>query len=111
MASEARATSFIAIARGEVPKDHWYNLNRALTNTFGYKALASWSGTMFEYFMPYQIMKSFKNTIWDLTYNSVIDAQVYYGREKNTPGEYQNQLFMSLIYLRIINIRPLEYLV
>lgn len=85
MASEARATSFITIARGEVPKDHWYNLNRALTNTFGYKALASWSGTMFEYFMPYQIMKCYKDTIWDLTYSSVIDAQIYYGREKNTP--------------------------
>lgn len=85
MASEARATSFITIARGEVPKEHWYNLNRAITNTFGYKALASWSGTMFEYFMPYQIMKSYKNTIWDLTYSSVIDAQIYYGREKNTP--------------------------
>lgn len=85
LASESRATSFIAIARGIVPKEHWYKLSRNLTNAFNSKALASWSGTMFEYFMPYQIMKCYKDTIWNLTYDGVINAQINYAKEKHVP--------------------------
>ncbi|MDZ7548074.1 glucoamylase family protein, partial [Clostridium perfringens] len=62
-----------------------YNLSRNMTKAFGEKSLASWSGTMFEYFMPFQIMKSFRKTIWDLTYSSVINAQKNYGEKKNIP--------------------------
>lgn len=85
MASEARIASFLAIARGEVPRSHWYNLSRNMTKAFGQKSLVSWSGTMFEYFMPFQIMKDFKNTIWDLTYSSVVNAQKIYGEKKRIP--------------------------
>ncbi|WP_291706601.1 glucoamylase family protein [Clostridium sp.] len=85
MASESRTTSFLTIARGEIPKEHWYNLNRNMSKVFGFKTLASWSGTMFEYFMPYQIMKSFDNTIWSLTYSSVLKAQMSYGDKKDVP--------------------------
>ena len=85
MASEARISSFLTIARGEIPKEHWYNLSRNMTKAFGEKTLVSWSGTMFEYFMPYQLMKSFDNTIWSLTYSSVIKAQKIYAEKKNIP--------------------------
>ncbi len=85
MASESRITSFLTIARGEIPKEHWYNLNRNISKAFGFKTLASWSGTMFEYFMPYQLMKSFDNTIWSLTYSSVLKAQMSYGDKKDVP--------------------------
>lgn len=85
MASEARIASFLAIARGEIPKEHWYNLSRNMSKPFGFKTLASWSGTMFEYFMPFQIMKSFDNTIWSLTYSSIVNGQRAYGEKKNIP--------------------------
>ncbi|WP_300383855.1 glucoamylase family protein [Clostridium sp.] len=85
MASEARIVSLISIARGEVPKSHWYNLSRNMTKGQGYKALASWSGTMFEYFMPFQIIKNYKNTLWNLTYDSVIKGQIAYGNNKKVP--------------------------
>ncbi|SDP07582.1 GH36-type glycosyl hydrolase domain-containing protein [Clostridium gasigenes] len=85
MASEARTASFLAIARGEVPKSHWYNLSRNMTKAFGQKSLVSWSGTMFEYFMPFQIMKSYKETLLDVTYNSVIEAQKDYASNRKTP--------------------------
>lgn len=85
MASEARVASFLTIARGEIPKEHWYNLSRNMSKPFGLKTLVSWSGTMFEYFMPFQIMKSFDNTIWSLTYSSVVKGQMVYGEKKNIP--------------------------
>lgn len=52
MASEARQTSFIAVARGQVAPRHWRRLSRMLVGDNDYSGMASWTGTMFEYFMP-----------------------------------------------------------
>ena len=49
LASEARLASFIAIATGKLPQEHWFKLGRALTPAGGRRALLSWSGSMFEY--------------------------------------------------------------
>ena len=53
MASEAMLTSFLAIARGDVPARHWRRLGRGQLQKDGFRGLASWSGTMFEYLMPF----------------------------------------------------------
>ena len=50
--SEARTTSYFAIATGQVPREHWNRLSRVLIGRDGYLGLASWTGTMFEYLMP-----------------------------------------------------------
>ena len=52
MASEAMLTSYLAVARGEAPKKHWRRLGRAQLQKDGFRGLASWTGTMFEYLMP-----------------------------------------------------------
>ena len=52
MASEAMLTSYLAIAKGDVPKKHWRRLGRGQLMKDGYRGLASWTGTMFEYRMP-----------------------------------------------------------
>ena len=52
MASEAMLTSYLAIARGQVPIRHWRRLSRAQLQKDRYRGLASWTGTMFEYLMP-----------------------------------------------------------
>ena len=52
MASEALLTSYLAVARGDVPARHWRRLSRAQLQKDGYRGLASWTGTMFEYLMP-----------------------------------------------------------
>ncbi|MGL5153006.1 MAG: GH36-type glycosyl hydrolase domain-containing protein [Clostridium sp.] len=85
LASEARCASFLAIATWEVPKSHWFNLGRAISKTFSNKSLVSWSGTMFEYFMPSLIMKNYKGTLLDLTYDSVIKSQKAFGQQKKVP--------------------------
>src|SRR5262249_52397175 len=52
LASEARLASFVGIAKGDVPQQHWFRMGRALTKVDGGRALISWTGTMFEYVMP-----------------------------------------------------------
>src|SRR4029079_3495804 len=45
LASEARRTSLLAMATGDVPQEHWFRLGRQLTTVHGRRALISWSGT------------------------------------------------------------------
>jgi cyclic beta-1,2-glucan synthetase len=52
MASEARLTGYIAVAKGDAPRRHWRQLSRAMVQKDGYRGMASWTGTMFEYLMP-----------------------------------------------------------
>ena len=52
MASESMLTSYIAVSKGDVPVKHWRQLSRAQVQQEGYRGLASWTGTMFEYLMP-----------------------------------------------------------
>ena len=52
MASEARLTGYVAVAKGDAPRRHWRQLSRAMVQKDGYRGMASWTGTMFEYLMP-----------------------------------------------------------
>ena len=63
LASEARQTSFLAVARGEVERRHWRRLGRALVSDDRYSGMASWTGTMFEYLMPHLLMPCFENSL------------------------------------------------
>ncbi len=85
LASEARTASYLAISRGEVPKKHWFKLGRTLSVVDGYRGLVSWTGTMFEYFMPSLILKNYANTLMDETYRTVIKAQKKYGGQRDVP--------------------------
>lgn len=85
LASEARQASYIAIARGEIDKRHWFKLGRRLTLVEGLRGLVSWTGTMFEYLMPLLTMKNFENTLLDETYDFVVRAQKKYGMERKIP--------------------------
>jgi cyclic beta-1,2-glucan synthetase len=85
LASEARQTAFIAIAKGDVPTKHWFKLMRPVGINQEKRVLLSWSGTMFEYLMPLIIMKNYKETLMDETYDAVMDIQIGYGKKRNTP--------------------------
>ncbi|MDR0883344.1 MAG: DUF3131 domain-containing protein [Oscillospiraceae bacterium] len=50
--SEARMTGYLAVARRIVPKKHWGAMGRLLARGGGLTGALSWTGTMFEYFMP-----------------------------------------------------------
>ena len=85
LASEARLGSFIAIAQGKLPQDHWFSLGRLLTTSGGRPALLSWSGSMFEYLMPLLVMPTYERTLLDETYRAVVERQIEYGRERGVP--------------------------
>lgn len=85
LASEARLASFVAIASGDVPPEHWFRLGRQLAAVDGNRALISWSGTMFEYLMPLLVMRNYGETLLAETYRTVVAAQVAYGRYHGVP--------------------------
>ncbi|NME83091.1 glucoamylase family protein [Clostridium sp. SM-530-WT-3G] len=85
LASESRIASFVAIAKNDVPKEHWFKLSRAMTNAFHSHTLVSWSGTMFEYFMPSLMMKAYSDTLLKRTYKEVIKAQRVFAKQKKIP--------------------------
>jgi cyclic beta-1,2-glucan synthetase len=85
LASEARQTSFVAIALHQVSVAHWHALGRTLAKVQGKPALISWSGTMFEFLMPGLFMRTYRNTIWASTYQAIVDRQLAYAEERNVP--------------------------
>jgi len=85
LASEARLTSFVAIAQGQLPQESWFALGRLLVIAGGKPTLLSWSGSMFEYLMPLLVMPSHENTLLDQTCQAAVDRQIEYGKQRGVP--------------------------
>ncbi len=85
LASEARLTTFVGIAQGQLPQESWFALGRQLTIAGGKPILLSWSGSMFEYLMPLLVMPTFENTLLDQTYHSAVARQIEYGLQRSVP--------------------------
>ncbi|MFH5832727.1 GH36-type glycosyl hydrolase domain-containing protein [Halalkalibaculum sp. DA384] len=83
LSSEARLASYIAIAKGEVPPEHWFRLSRRLTSIDRNEILLSWGGTMFEYLMPLLFMSRYDDTLLSLTYDNVVRWQKEYGENRD----------------------------
>lgn len=95
LASEARQTSFISIAKGEISHKHWFKLGRGLTSADGYRGLVSWSGTMFEYLMPLLIMKNVDNTLLSESYWFALREQQKYGKKNGVPWGASESAFFN----------------
>ncbi len=85
LASEARLTTFVAIAQGKLPQESWFALGRQLTNQGNTPILLSWSGSMFEYLMPLLVMPNYNNTLLDQTYSAIIQKQIDYAKKRGVP--------------------------
>jgi len=85
LASESRIASLLAIAKGQVPRDHWIHLARPITRVNGTRALLSWSGTMFEYLMPSLLMRSSPGTLLEHSDRAAIAEQITYAKRLGTP--------------------------
>ncbi len=85
LASEARITSLIAIAKGDVPQSHWLHMARPLTLVGGQRVLLSWSATMFEYLMPILLAPCYEGTLLQQSARGAVKRQIQYGQEKGVP--------------------------
>jgi cyclic beta-1,2-glucan synthetase len=85
LASEARAATFIAVAKNEAPQETWFRLGRQHTVCEKETVLISWTGTMFEYLMPAIWLKSHPNTLLDRAVRSAVRAQQSYGASRGVP--------------------------
>ena len=85
LASEARLCSYVAVALGQVPQDHWFSLGRLLVASHGAPILVSWSGSMFEYLMPLLVMPNYENTLLDHTCKAAVQQQIEYGKLRGVP--------------------------
>jgi len=85
LASESRLTSFLAIAKGDVPRRHWSALGRPFLSVDGTPGLKSWSGSMFEYLMPSLLMHEPAQGLLHKMARSAITAQRAFGAEQQLP--------------------------
>ncbi|MBN1790216.1 MAG: hypothetical protein JW830_06955, partial [Bacteroidales bacterium] len=85
LASEARLSSFVAIAQDQVPQESWFALGRLLTTVDGESILLSWSGSMFEYLMPLLVMPCYENSLLYQTCKAAVIRQINYGKLKGIP--------------------------
>jgi Cellobiose phosphorylase len=85
LASEARLCSYVAIAQGQIPQDHWFSLSRLLFIIEDKPVLLSWNGSMFEYLMPLLVMPNFEQTLLDKTYKGAVQLQIEYGKTLGVP--------------------------
>lgn len=67
--SEARITSFYAIASRQIQPSHWFTTQRPLLSFLGRVGIGSWTGTCFEYFMPSLFLPMIDNSLEDESLN------------------------------------------
>ncbi len=85
LVSEARLTSFVAIAKGDAPTEHWFRLQRPFTVSAGKPLLLSWSGSMFEYLMPLLLLRAYPGSLLASSCRNAVAAQAQYGRARGVP--------------------------
>ncbi|PSK85920.1 cyclic beta-1,2-glucan synthase [Limimaricola soesokkakensis] len=85
LASEARLTSLFAVAKGDLPNEHWFRLGRQLVSVGARGALMSWSGSMFEYLMPPLVMQERTGGLLNQSNMLSVKAQIDYGRRRRVP--------------------------
>ena len=80
LASEARLASFFAIAKGDVPIEHWFHLERPVTKAGpSGLSLVSWNGSMFEYLMPRLLLRGEPETLLGESERVAVDIQRRHG--------------------------------
>ncbi|GHU87587.1 hypothetical protein FACS1894202_02150 [Clostridia bacterium] len=95
LASEARQTSYIAVARGQTPRKHWRRLGRVLAARERYSGMTSWTGTMFEYVMPHLLLPIPENSLIYESLRFAVYCQRKRGRERRIPWGVSESCFYA----------------
>ncbi|HUW40168.1 MAG TPA: glucoamylase family protein [Rectinemataceae bacterium] len=105
LASESRLGGFIAIARGEVPFEHWFALSRPYAALGRRRVLLSWTGTMFEYLMPLLFQDSLPRTLLGDAARGALSTQMEYGRRHRLPWGISESAFADMDFNKIYQYR------
>jgi cyclic beta-1,2-glucan synthetase len=85
LASESRLTSLLAIAKGDVPVEHWSALGRPFFAEGTRTGLRSWSGSMFEYLMPTLVLDEPLGSVLQQAGRSAVALQQAEAQGRDTP--------------------------
>jgi cyclic beta-1,2-glucan synthetase len=96
LASESRLGSFVAIARGDAPLEHWFTLNRPYGAIGRKRVLLSWTGTMFEYLMPLLFHHSYPLSLLHKAAENAVAIQIAYGHTHGVPWGISESAFADL---------------
>jgi len=93
LASEARLSSFFAIAKGDIRDEHWFRLGRILVSVCWKGALLSWSGSMFEYLMPPLIMHEPPGSLLGQSNQLAVRQHIAYAKKHGFPWGISESAF------------------
>jgi cyclic beta-1,2-glucan synthetase len=96
LASEARLASLVAMAKGEVPVEHWFALGRPRAASRKGQTLLSWSGTAFEYLMPVLFTRLFANSLLEDACRDAVEKQIDYGNQMKVPWGISESAYSAL---------------
>lgn len=105
LASEARLSSLVSIAKGDAPLEHWWALGRPYADVEGEKVLVSWGGTMFEYLMPLIWTRNYKNSLLDRACTDAVDVQMRYGKQIGLPWGISESAYSAIDIHKIYQYR------
>jgi len=92
-ASESRLCSYLGVAQGRLPLEHWFLLGRLLTPGLEMPTLMSWSGSMFEYLMPLLVMPNYEGTLLDQACHNAVLRQIKHGRRQRVPWGFSESCY------------------
>ncbi len=95
LASEARLASYFAIAKGDLPVEHWFHLQRPIIRAARGLALVSWNGSMFEYLMPRLLLPGHADTLLGLSERIAVEVQRHYARSRSVPWGISESAFAA----------------
>ncbi len=83
--SEARLASYFAIARRDVPAEHWFHLGRPISRVGGELTALSWNGSMFEYLMPALVLGTEEGRLLGRSERASVTIQQAYAARQGLP--------------------------
>jgi len=85
LASEARIASYLAVAQGQLPQQHWWLLARPIRIAEGEQLLLSRSGALADVLAPQLLMPARRETLLEHAGRALVRAQVAHGARHGMP--------------------------
>ncbi len=105
LASEARLSSLVAIAKESAPLEHWWSLGRSYAKIGRHRILLSWGGSLFEYLMPLIFNKQFPDSLLGQACCDVVRYQMVYCERRGIPWGISEAAFSAIDAHKIYQYR------